>query len=145
MKNPFPDVLNIIRTAKKGIDVREGIAQMGEYCQSFVDSCQNLLTSCQSASSSAQGFAQKSSAYATQAETALNGSIATAKSEADRASASAATAVMAAASGATGNVQFRLDERGHLIRTQEGMDGVDFAINASGHLTVSYTINAIGG
>ena len=138
MKNPFPNVLNIIRTAPKGIDVREGIAQMGEYCQSFVDSCKSLLTSCQSASSSAQR-------YAAQAETALNGSIDTAKSEADRASAYAATAVMAAASGATGNVQFRLDERGHLIRTQEGMESVDFAINDAGHLTVSYTINTTGG
>ena len=35
MTKTFPEVISGIRTAKKGVEVREDLAQMGEYCQQF--------------------------------------------------------------------------------------------------------------
>lgn len=34
---PFTDVINAIRNAKKGVEVRENLAQMGEYCKQFTE------------------------------------------------------------------------------------------------------------
>lgn len=34
---PFTDVINAIRNAKKGVEVRENLAQMGEYCKKFTE------------------------------------------------------------------------------------------------------------
>lgn len=35
MTKTFPEVISGIRTAKKGVEVREDIAQMGEYVEQF--------------------------------------------------------------------------------------------------------------
>lgn len=95
MTKTFKEVIAGIRTAVLGREVREDIAQMGEYCEQFATSS---AQSASAAASSAAGARQSASAAATSASTAAQNasaagsSAASAQQQANAAASSASVA-----------------------------------------------------
>ena len=63
---PFTDVINAIRNAKKGVEVRENLAQMGEYCKQFTDEAGKAADAAKSAAETAATNAKASEEKASQ-------------------------------------------------------------------------------
>lgn len=89
MKKTFDEVISGVRTAKKGVEVREDLAQMGEYCKQFCDTAGKAADSAKSAAETAAGDASESASSAsTKATEAAN----SAKAASDSATEAAKTA-----------------------------------------------------
>ena len=105
MTKTFKEVIAGIRTAVLGREVREDIAQMGEYCEQFATSS---AQSASAAASSAAGAGQSASAAATSASAAAKsasaaGSSAASAQQQANAAASSASAAKQQASAAAGS------------------------------------------
>lgn len=68
---PFTDVINAIRTAKKGVEVRENLAQMGEYCKKFTNEAGTRADEAKEAAETAATTAKASAKKATDAVTGI--------------------------------------------------------------------------
>lgn len=64
---PFTDVINAIRNAKKGVEVRENLAQMGEYCKRFTEEAGTRADAAKAAAETAATNAKASEKKATDA------------------------------------------------------------------------------
>lgn len=64
---PFTDVINAIRNAKKGVEVRENLAQMGEYCKQFTEEAGTRADAAKEAAETAATNAKASEKKATDA------------------------------------------------------------------------------
>lgn len=67
---PFTDVINAIRNAKKGVEVRENLAQMGEYCKQFTEEAGQKANA---ARDEAKGYAANAKASEKKATDAVAG------------------------------------------------------------------------
>lgn len=89
---PWASVLNSVRTAIRGKDVRENLAQMGEYCKQYADEAGARADSAKEAAASSASAAASSATQAGRSETAAAGSAAAAGQSAQAASDSATEA-----------------------------------------------------
>lgn len=64
---PFTDVINAIRNAKKGVEVRENLAQMGEYCKKYTEEAGTRADAAKEAAETAATNAKASEKKATDA------------------------------------------------------------------------------
>lgn len=64
---PFTDVINAIRNAKKGVEVRENLARMGEYCKKFTEEAGTRADAAKAAAETAATNAKASEKKATDA------------------------------------------------------------------------------
>ena len=94
-------VLNSIRTAIYGKDVRENIAQMGEYCKQYVEEAGTRANSAKSAAETSASAAASSATQAGQSATAAAGS-ATAANQSAQAAAKTASDTAASTLAALG-------------------------------------------
>lgn len=118
---PFTDVINAIRNAKKGVEVRENLAQMGEYCKQFTDEAGQKANA---ARDEAKGYAADAKASEKKATDAVAG-IEQTKTDAvqavQNAQTTATTAVQQAQSTATTAVTTKQTEAVQAVGTaQEG-------------------------
>lgn len=93
MTKTFDEVISGIRTAKKGVEVREDIAQMGEYCKEFTDEAG-------ARADAAKAAAETAAQDATESASSASTKAAEAASSAEAASASAAEAANTASNTA---------------------------------------------
>lgn len=99
MTKTFDEVISGIRTAKKGVEVREDIAEMGEYCQKFTeDAGKQADAAKQAAETAASNASTAASAAKAKAEEATSSAEAAAGSaeEAKEIAGSTAEQTMAA-------------------------------------------------
>lgn len=87
---PWASVLNSIRTAILGRDVRENIAQMGEYCKKYADEAGTRADSAKQAAAGSASAAAASATNASQSATAAAGSATAANQSAQQAAQTAA-------------------------------------------------------
>lgn len=79
---PWASVLKSVRTAIRGKDVRENLAQMGEYCKQYADEAGVRADSAKEAAASSASAAASSATQAGRSETAAAGSAAAASQSA---------------------------------------------------------------
>lgn len=71
MTKTFDEVISGVRNAKKGVEVREDLAQMGEYCKQFCDTAGKAAeTAAGDAAESASSASTKAAEAASSAEEA---------------------------------------------------------------------------
>ena len=81
---PFDDVINMVYNAKKGVEVRKGLGQMGEYCKKFADDAgKQADTAKQAAETAASNASTAASTATTKAEEAASSASAAAGSAAE--------------------------------------------------------------
>lgn len=99
MTKTFDEVISGVRNAKKGVEVREDLAQMGEYCKQFCDTAGKAADSAKSAAETAAGDASESASSAsTKATEAESSAKAASDSAAEAAKAASDTAAQTLAS-----------------------------------------------
>lgn len=98
---PFTDVINAIRNAKKGVEVRENLAQMGEYCKQFTDEAGTRADAAKEAAETAAADAKASEKKATDAVAGIEQTKVDAVQAVQNAQTTATTAVQQAQSTAT--------------------------------------------
>lgn len=98
---PFTDVINAIRNAKKGVEVRENLAQMGEYCKKFTEEAGTRADAAKAAAETAATNAKASEKKATDAVAGIEQTKADAVQAVQNAQSTATTAVQQAQSTAT--------------------------------------------
>lgn len=116
---PFTDVINAIRNAKKGVEVRENLAKMGEYCKQFTDEAGQKANA---ARDEAKGYAANAKASEKKATDAVAG-IEQTKTDAvqavQNAQATATNAVQQAQSTATTAVTTKQTEAVQAVGTAQ--------------------------
>lgn len=90
---PFTDVINATRNAKKGVEVRENLAQMGEYCKKFTEEAGTRADAAKAAAETAATNAKASEKKATDAVQAVQNAQTTATTAVQQAQTTATTAV----------------------------------------------------
>lgn len=98
---PFTDVINAIRNAKKGVEVRENLAQMGEYCKQFTKEAGTRADAAKAAAETAATNAKASEKKATDAVAGIEQTKTDAVQAVQNAQTTATTAVQQAQSTAT--------------------------------------------
>lgn len=98
---PFTDVINAIRNAKKGVEVRENLAQMGEYCKRFTEEAGTRADAAKAAAETAATNAKASEKKATDAVAGIEQTKTDAVQAVQNAQTTATTAVQQAQSTAT--------------------------------------------
>lgn len=98
---PFTDVINAIRNAKKGVEVRENLAQMGEYCKKFTEEAGTRADAAKAAAETAATNAKASEKKATDAVAGIEQTKTDAVQAVQNAQTTATTAVQQAQSTAT--------------------------------------------
>lgn len=98
---PFTDVINAIRTAKKGVEVRENLAQMGEYCKKFTEEAGTRADAAKEAAETAATNAKASEKKATDAVAGIEQTKTDAVQAVQNAQTTATNAVQQAQSTAT--------------------------------------------
>lgn len=98
---PFTDVINAIRNAKKGVEVRENLAQMGEYCKQFTQEAGTRADAAKAAAETAATNAKSSADKAAQTVAGIEQTKADAVQAVQNAQTTATTAVQQAQSTAT--------------------------------------------
>lgn len=124
---PFTDVINAIRNAKKGVEVRENLAQMGEYCKKFTDEAGIRADAAKEAAETAATNAKDSEKKATDAVAGIEQTKADAVQAVQQAQSTATTAVttkqteavQAVGTAQTGAVKAVDDERDAALQQVE--------------------------
>lgn len=107
---PFTDVINAIRNAKKGVEVRENLAQMGEYCKQFTDEAGQKANAAKEAAETAATNAKASEKKATDAVAGIEQTKTDAVQAVQNAQTTATTAVQQAQTAATDAVTAKQTE-----------------------------------
>lgn len=107
---PFTDVINAIRNAKKGVEVRENLAQMGEYCKKFTEEAGTRADAAKAAAETAATNAKASEKKATDAVAGIEQTKADAVQAVQNAQSTATTAVQQAQTTATDAVTTKQTE-----------------------------------
>lgn len=98
---PFTDVINAIRNAKKGVEVRENLAQMGEYCKQFTEEAGQKANAARDEANGYAAAAKASEKKATDAVAGIEQTKTDAVQAVQNAQTTATTAVQQAQSTAT--------------------------------------------
>lgn len=101
MTKTFEEVISGIRKAKKGVEVREDLAQMGEYCQQFTQEAGTRADAAKQAAETAATAAKASEKKATDAVAGIEQTKTDAVQAVQNAQTTATTAVQQAQSTAT--------------------------------------------
>lgn len=116
---PFTDVINAIRTAKKGVEVRENLAQMGEYCKQFTEEAGTRADTAKEAAETAATNAKASEKKATDAVAGIEQTKTDAVQAVQNAQTTATNAVQQAQSTATTAVTTKQTEAVQAVRTAQ--------------------------
>lgn len=114
---PFTDVINAIRNAKKGVEVRENLAQMGEYCKKFTDEAGTRADEAKEAAETAATNAKASEKKATDAVAGIEQTKTDAVQAVQNAQTTATNAVQQAQSNATTAVTTKQTEAVQAVGT----------------------------
>lgn len=101
MTKTFDEVISGVRTAKKGVEVREDLAQMGEYCKQFTEEAGTRADAAKAAAETAATNAKASEDKAAQTVQGIDQTKADAVQAVQNAQATATNAVQQAQSDAT--------------------------------------------
>lgn len=116
---PFTDVINAIRTAKKGVEVRENLAQMGEYCKQFTEEAGTRADTAKEAAETAATNAKASEKKATDAVAGIEQTKTDAVQAVQNAQTTATNAVQQAQSTATTAVTTKQTEAVQAVGTAQ--------------------------
>lgn len=116
---PFTDVINAIRNAKKGVEVRENLAQMGEYCKKFTDEAGIRADAAKEAAETAATNAKASAKKATDAVAGIEQTKTDAVQAVQNAQTTATNAVQQAQSTATTAVTTKQTEAVQAVGTAQ--------------------------
>jgi hypothetical protein len=110
MTKTFEEVISGIRKAKKGVEVREDLAQMGEYCQQFTQEAGTRADAAKAAAETAATNAKASEKKATDAVAGIEQTKTDAVQAVQNAQTTATTAVQQAQTAATDAVTAKQTE-----------------------------------
>lgn len=116
---PFTDVINAIRNAKKGVEVRENLAQMGEYCKKYTEEAGTRADAAKSAAETAATNAKASEKKATDAVAGIEQTKTDAVQAVQTAQTTATNAVQQAQSTATTAVTTKQTEAVQAVGTAQ--------------------------
>lgn len=116
---PFTDVINAIRNAKKGVEVRENLAQMGEYCKKFTEEAGTRADAAKEAAQTAATNAEASEKKATDAVAGIEQTKTDAVQAVQNAQTTATNAVQQAQSTATTAVTTKQTEAVQAVGTAQ--------------------------
>ena len=116
---PFTDVINAIRNAKKGVEVRENLAQMGEYCKKFTEEAGTRADAAKEAAETAATNAKASEKKATDAVAGIEQTKTDAVQAVQNAQTTATNAVQQAQSTATTAVTTKQTEAVQAVGTAQ--------------------------
>ena len=116
---PFTDVINAIRNAKKGVEVRENLAQMGEYCKKFTEEAGTRADAAKAAAETAATNAKASEKKATDAVAGIEQTKTDAVQAVQNAQTTATNAVQQAQSTATTAVTTKQTEAVQAVGTAQ--------------------------
>lgn len=116
---PFTDVINAIRNAKKGVEVRENLAQMGEYCKKYTEEAGTRADAAKEAAQTAAANAKASEKKATDAVAGIEQTKTDAVQAVQNAQTTATNAVQQAQSTATTAVTTKQTEAVQAVGTAQ--------------------------
>lgn len=116
---PFTDVINAIRNAKKGVEVRENLAQMGEYCKKYTEEAGTRADAAKQAAQTAATNAKASEKKATDAVAGIEQTKTDAVQAVQNAQTTATDAVQQAQSTATTAVTTKQTEAVQAVGTAQ--------------------------
>lgn len=116
---PFTDVINAIRNAKKGVEVRENLAQMGEYCKQFTEEAGQKANAARDEAKGYAAAAKASEKKATDAVAGIEQTKTDAVQAVQNAQTTATTAVQQAQSTATTAVTTKQTEAVQAVGTAQ--------------------------
>lgn len=119
MTKTFDEVISGIRTAKKGVEVREDLAQMGEYCKQFTEKAGTRADAAKEAAQTAATNAKASEKKATDAVAGIEQTKTDAVQAVQNAQTTATNAVQQAQSTATSAVTTKQTEAVQAIGTAQ--------------------------
>ena len=117
MTKTFDGVISGVRTAKKGVEVREDLAQMGEYCKQFTEEAGTRADAAKDAAQTAATNAKASEKKATDAVAGIEQTKTDAVQAVQNAQTTATTAVQQAQSTATTAVTTKQTEAVQAVGT----------------------------
>lgn len=119
MTKTFDEVISGVRTAKKGVEVREDLAQMGEYCKKFTEEAGTRADAAKEAAQTAATNAQASEKKATDAVAGIEQTKTDAVQAVQNAQTTATDAVQQAQSTATTAVTTKQTEAVQAVGTAQ--------------------------
>lgn len=119
MTKTFDEVISGVRTAKKGVEVREDLAQMGEYCKQFTEEAGTRADAAKEAAQTAATNAKASEKKATDAVAGIEQTKTDAVQAVQNAQTTATTAVQQAQSTATTAVTTKQTEAVRAVGTAQ--------------------------
>lgn len=119
MTKTFEEVISGIRKAKKGVEVREDLAQMGEYCQQFTQEAGTRADAAKATAETAATNAKASEKKATDAVAGIEQTKADAVQAVQNAQTTATTAVQQAQTAATDAVTTKQTEAVQAVGTAQ--------------------------